>query len=166
MTRAAGGQPGREGGELPGPLPDGDTGRPSPPGGGLPGSARGAVAMGKRIAPLLLLVGLAAPLLLMGRSWPRESEVIFRLEGERGEVIRMGAAFTRAGEGDQEAGASWSFPRGSAPPSVRTRVNLPVGDWEVATTLERADGPAWESKRRVRLEGGAVSIPVRVGGER
>lgn len=112
------------------------------------------------MAPLLLFAGLAAGSAYLSRQAPRETEVVFRLDGDRESLRSMNASFAKPG-GEAAAGSQWTFAAG-APLTVRTKVSLPVGTYDIAITLERADGYRENSSRNAELKGDTITIPIRV----
>jgi hypothetical protein len=114
----------------------------------------------QRLAPLLLFAGLAAGSAYLSRHTPRETEVVFRLDGDRDTLRSVNASFAKPG-GEAAAGSQWTFAAG-APLTVRTKVNLPAGLYDIAITLERTNGYRENSSRNVELKGEPVTIPVKV----
>lgn len=96
-----------------------------------------SLAAQRRIAALVLLLGLLASLLLARSSWPFEREIVMKFRGDRADLRSMEIKFVSS-SGDEVAGARWSFP-GGAPPTVTARPSLVRGRWEASVRLERPD---------------------------
>ena len=114
----------------------------------------------QRLAPALLLVGMAGASTYLAKRAPRESEVTLRLDGDRDVVQRLEVTFTRPGE-DPAAGSQWTFVAG-APLTVRTKVSLAIATYDVAVVVDARDGRREISHRNAELSGNPVTLPIRV----
>jgi hypothetical protein len=119
-----------------------------------------ASSLRQRLAPALLLLGIAAVSTYLSKKAPRESEVTFRLDGDRESLRRLEVTFTRPGE-EPAAGSQWTFVAG-APLTIQTKVSLPVATYDVAVTIDARDGRREISHRNAELSGNAATLPVRV----
>lgn len=127
-----------------------------------PSSERASASFRRRLSSMLLIPGLGLALWFFYRESPRETELVLKLEGGRAMVTHVEASLSSQTETEQLAGAAWSFQAGQAPPTVRTMVKVPAGEWLLSTTVQLERGGRQESSRRITLEGGTVTIPVRV----
>lgn len=100
----------------------------------------------RRVAGLVLLLGLLGSLLVARSSWPFEREVVLKFRGDRSDLRRMEIKFV-ASSGEEVAGATWSFP-GGAPPAVTAHPSLVRGAWEASVRLVRSDK--------------TITVPVRI----
>jgi hypothetical protein len=114
-----------------------------------------------RVARVLLFAGLGGAVFLLGRAWPRDTELVLRLEGDRTALARVEVT-VRSPAGEELGGASWTFPTGKAPPTLRTTVHSSPGDCDVTLDVQRSGIEPAHERRRLRLEGGAVTLPVTV----
>jgi hypothetical protein len=117
----------------------------------------------RRVARVVFVGGfIAAALVLHGRV-PADQELVFRLEDDAASVREIEATWTPEGEREASGGVELRFDD-RAPRSVRHRVSLPNGRYEVAVEVVRQTGDAALSHttttRRVNLEGGETVIPL------
>lgn len=120
------------------------------------------VALRRRVAPAVLLVG--AGLIVGGllRDAPRDHEIELGFLGPRGGLSRAELRLLSP-DGEEEAGVRWSWPPGKAPASVRGRVRAAPGRWRLRVHLENA-GESREIDRSVTLQGEPIRVPVEVEG--
>ncbi|EYF07888.1 Hypothetical protein CAP_6910 [Chondromyces apiculatus DSM 436] len=117
----------------------------------------------RRLAPLLLVLGLfiiVGPLL---RQTPREHEVELRL-ATPDTIVGVELTWFEGDEsGSQEplAGGSWRFTQGQAPRSLSTPVRLPDGSYSLEIIVDRTSGR--DSARRSIVLGDAerITVPTR-----
>lgn len=115
----------------------------------------------RRVAPAVLLAGLAGSLAFVLRSRPTETEITLRLEGDRTEVRVVECAIEKAPDPDPLAGAIF---RVSPPgPALRMTTRLAPGDYDAVIGLELASGERPSVRRPVRLDGHPVTIRVPIG---
>lgn len=120
----------------------------------------------RRIAPLLLAVGLVVGVGPLLQRLPQEREIDLRLE-DAATVVGLDLAWINAdsseaqGEGDALQASSWRFTPGTAPRSLRTRVRLPNGAYSVEITVSRTVGGG-TTRRSITLgEADRVTLPIR-----
>lgn len=120
----------------------------------------------RRIAPLLLAVGLVVGVGPLLQRLPQEREIELRLE-DAPTVVGVDLAWIdedssgAQDEGDTLQTSSWRFAPGTAPRSLRTRVRLPSGAYSVEITVSRTAGSG-TTRRSITLdEADRVTLPIR-----
>lgn len=118
----------------------------------------------RRVARLVALFGVLA--LVLSVRWlvlphvPQEREVEVRLSSP-GDVVGVDVRWSTADSTDDLVTTSLRFHAGAAPSSVRTKVSLPEGAYDVAINVERLSGVD-STRRRIALDdAGRVTIPLR-----
>lgn len=119
-----------------------------------------AQTLRRRVLPALLLVGAASLVGYFLRDAPREHEIELGIEGPRERLTRAELRLVGP-DGEEEAGARWSWAPGRAPPLVRSSLRVAPGRWRVLVRLETPQNTAL-IERSVLLQGESVRIPVRV----
>jgi hypothetical protein len=118
----------------------------------------------RRLAPVVLLGGLAAAGAYGWRSTPHDNAITIRLEGDRSALARVEASVR--GQGDEAiAGATWSFATDRAPPALRMSAKARRGDYALSVRAEFRDGSATSSMRRLRLDGDDVTARIALAGD-
>lgn len=120
----------------------------------------------RRIAPLLLVVGLVVGVGPLLQRLPQEREIELRLE-DAASVVGLDLSWIDAdssgaqGGGDALQASSWRFAPGTAPRSLRTMVRLPSGAYSVEITVSRTQGSG-TTRRSITLgEADRVTLPIR-----
>lgn len=115
---------------------------------------------------LLLAIGLAVAFSSLGRSWPREQTVVFRLpKAATLTPTRLAITFTRVGEREPERGLAIALPQPFYR-DVREQLHLPNGDYIVAAGITWTDtaGPSapvtteTNAARRITLNGSETLV--------
>ena len=132
-----------------GPDPSGSTGR-------------------RRLAVSFLVLGVVAVVATVGKDYPREQPIVFRLADARAATLT--ASFTKVGEAEARTGFTLAVPDRSFRDVTHT-VRLPNGDYIVTVEVRHptpapAPGKSPEEtsvSRRVSLVGSevVVSVPAR-----
>jgi hypothetical protein len=115
------------------------------------------------LARVVLVAGFALAAALLLPNVPADQDLVFRLDGDPSLVRRVEATWTAEGEREATGGVRLGFEE-RAPRSIRHRVSLPNGRYEVAVQVVRETADAALSHttttRRVTLEGGETVIPL------
>ena len=123
----------------------GETASPAPP--------RRSVA--RRIAPLVIALGVTALLSPLAERWPSSHPLDVALASPR-TVRRVDVVVTR--DGDKIHQVTWNFPAGGAPDRLSTSVHAPDGPVEVVVVVERGGGERASRPHRVELGEGTTVL--------
>lgn len=86
----------------------------------------------RRVAPLVILVGLAVVGSTVFDAAPRETEIRYDLGPDHERVVEARIVYVK--DGEEVKGARFTWPDG-APPSLRHTVELPAGRYEIRADL-------------------------------
>jgi hypothetical protein len=115
----------------------------------------------KRIAGVVLVLAAVAVFLVLSRDWPHDQTVHVVLGDAAPRVVEVRVTYGSNGE-EEARGATFRYPKGSAPRIVTHETRLPNGDYTIQVDL--ATGGAKDDHvtvaRRVTLSGGSVSLDV------
>lgn len=113
----------------------------------------------KRLAPLLLALGVVVAALVVVPQVPKERTVVLRL-GDAASVTGVDVTWSPAEKADGEAirGAAYHYPAGRAPAEIIAPVHLPDGRYALDVTVERGAGR--DTFHRVITLGAADRIAV------
>lgn len=117
-----------------------------------------------RLMKLLIVAGAVISLAPLGRLWPREHQIDFRLEDGVADVTRFDVEWTHMDgdvPSDVVSGSSRSFERGHAPEIVNINVSLPNGSYVLDIRIEHADHTDVFAKRVTIGDADRISIPLR-----
>ncbi|MCS6900628.1 MAG: hypothetical protein RMJ98_11860 [Myxococcales bacterium] len=119
-----------------------------------------ATVLRRRIASSLLLVGVALLAGTLLREAPRDHEIEVSFMGPR-ERLTWAELRLLGSNGEEAAGARWSWPPGQAPASVRSRFPATPGRWHLQIHLENG-GKFRQIQRNVSLQGEPIHVPIQV----
>jgi hypothetical protein len=134
--------------------------------------AHGEGAGRRRFAFLFLVAGAALLVATVGKDYPREQPIVFRLADQRAATLT--ASFTKVGDAEALTGFTMSLPD-RALRDVNHTIRVPNGDYLVTVELRRphrgsaagTGGPEASASsvetsvsRRVSLSGSEVVVPV------
>jgi hypothetical protein len=112
----------------------------------------------RRLARLVLGLGLIYSARLLWPSWPHETELEFELGPDHAQVVELRVAYLHQGE--ELHGVSFGFPSG-APALVRHKLSLPPGKLVLSCELRARDGGARRLTRTLTAPvEGVVRIPL------
>jgi hypothetical protein len=110
------------------------------------------------LARVILLLGAAYAAIDLWPRFPHETQVELALGPRHGEVVELRLAYLDAGE--ELAGVSFGFPEG-APATVRHRVKLPAGRFELRCELRGRSGDSRSIVRELQTPAsGAVRFEL------
>lgn len=114
----------------------------------------------RRVAPLLLVAGLAIAFVVGRQALPTSREVVVRLEGDRADVRSVGLSVGAVADGDEEiSSVQWRYEATRpVPKAMRTEVKLPRGAHRFRVDVVRATGERTETNRVIEVSDGAVTI--------
>lgn len=106
----------------------------------------------RRLARLVLALGVVVAVVEVYPSFPRDTEVELLLGSQRERAVELRVAYVH--EGEELRGVSFGFPQG-APDRVRHTVRLPSGTIQVRMELRKRDGASqfWTRKLRTPADG-------------
>lgn len=115
----------------------------------------------RRLAPLLLLLGVLIAYQLISPKLPHDHDVVFELGSLADRLVRLEVSFSdpeRPAEGPALS-STWNFKPGLAPRRLSTTVRLHGGTWDVDASLEFAPPSQPEQiSRRITLREGTTII--------
>ena len=123
--------------------------------GRFPPTARGRL---RRLAPLVLIAGLAAAAAMGRGALPAARIVTVRLEGERADVRQVTLVVTDVADGEEERSSTrWHFEHG-APASLRRDVRLPAGTYHFSVEVVTTEGKQAKTDRIGQVTSDGVTI--------
>jgi hypothetical protein len=134
-----------------GPSPPSEDAHPGEP--AAPAPERRSVA--RRVAPLVIALGVTALLSPLADRWPSSHPLEVTLDAPRA-VRRVDVIVRR--EGDDIHQVTWNFAEGGAPDRLHTTVQAPEGAVEILVDVERRDGARTSRPHRVELGEGRTVL--------